>query len=998
MRLSSQVRWLAGVLLVFGVLGAPGRGEACTQSFLTDRDFEPGTVLHAYARTAANPWMAGEWNAESANVIQGAAAGILPLNDDGMLRVNDAGGVVSQVSQIIDVTGTGMDVVNYSVSVNAPSATPIRLFLGAGDGQTPVGTLTNLTSELVEFTTDADPETWEEVTGSRTLPASTAFLHYELRARNDSIPVGGVFFDAGYVELVPDGPVGTIEGQITDYNGNPIAALPVTISGRQDTTDSAGRYAIGNLPHGAHTVRASGGGHTYGTSQYQDENYCVDLNGSTETVDITGFDRNPIIYIHGWNGSTHDLDPYPSELSDYGYADYYVDYWTTLWSTQKISILAEEVTPVVSKALAETGQRHVIIMAHSMGGLVARAYMESTATCAPNPPDDLACVMNPNKVAQYFSFGTPHKGTPLLAQLAGLLPGQAALLDMTTPGITLFNALYRKHPLIGYHAIGGDAPLWKTGTVCWELEILGWTKTICYTGPVSDYSFRNVKGFLTGVAISGPDDAFIHTVSSTGLHPNHGIDQFVTQEIHAHTALGSKDYFEWLTAPATISQQSYEDCVEPLLVTFTKTKCGTGSLRGTERSAPTGSLLEIPEEMLELAQRATPLLGVLEANETVSRTVVVEGGETIFTASLAQGSVSFHVVDPTGRVVDPAYVAGIIGDPDDPDAEFPAELPTEAVIYDGTSGDAFYFFPNAAPGMWTVVTAGQSDIPAEGTPFSSEVIFDSNYEVSLDLEALFLTPGTTTTFMLQAPSLSSATVTILVEFADGTSTPLTSTPQVDGYSASMLVPDKSGHARVQWSIVGTRQDGVTFERGGYEHFQITTSDLVWGSILGETALPRAANPAFYKSLVLDAQIDSTYDGTAQVAAEIVDAQGAVAARMHASIAVSVGSNVVPLVFDGDEIYDSGVDGSYFLSEVLLVDTRGVGILAAYVEDGYGTLPYHAYEFAPGGAVVPLGSPWTRAVLAAAMLLAGAASLLATVSRIRDRRGLQAGSIGEMLQE
>jgi hypothetical protein len=294
---------------------------------------------------------------------------------------------------------------------------------------------------------------------------------------------------------------------------------------------------------------------------------------------------------------------------------------------------------------------------------------------------------------------------------------------------------------------------------------------------------------------------------------------------------------------------------------------------------------------------------------TISRDVVVEGGSTAFSVRWRR-TVAFHLVDPTGQTINPSYVDTIMdGLPTDPDAEITTEVPNEMVAYMGEGGSAGYYFPNARPGTWEVVVVAENDVPAGGTFFSSEVAFESPFAVEFASDSLFLTPGTTAGFTVQLPPVASATVGMSVKLPGGGIVPLTPTPQGgDAYAATWNVPNDSGYAVVNWSVTGTRTDGVAFERGGYEIVQITSTQLTWNGIQAEEAPPRPGDPTLLESLVLDTAIGSGYAGAALVSAELVDASGQVVARANQTQDLTSGPNTVVLTFDGGDIYASGLDG------------------------------------------------------------------------------------------
>ena len=750
-----------------------------------------------------------------------------------------------------------------------------------------------------------------------------------------------------------------ISGTVSRYPSGVLAGITVEAGGVTTTTTASGSYALTGLPYGQYTVHASGGGYTFGSAQYQIAHDTVTLSSGTPNagVNMTGYNRNPIVYVHGWTDNPARFKPHPSnELINAGYAPFYATLETSIGWTPPFATNVSHVTSAITEAKDTTGQTKVILFSHSMGGLVARTYLESSRYN--------------NDVSQYYSFGSPHLGTPAIVNLA-CLPNQPGVCEMTPGGMTLFNLTHWKRSGVDYHEIGGDAPLWTTKNL-FCFKIFG--HKYCVSIPWPDTTFRNAKGWAMGVLIGGPDDGLIGTCSAIG-QPGAGIDRFVTQEVHTD-GLGDRSYFDWGSG---VGQQAYGNCVSKLLVTSTATTCGTRGLvawgcvasGGLAPSllARTASLtasavattLAVPDATAALTPRAAPQSGQITAGQTATRTVVVEGGGTTFSLDVSSGSAALSLIDPTGVVIDPAYVASITGgSSSDPDAELTTTAPSDAVTYDAAAGTARYYFPNARPGTWTVKVVGNADLPADGSPFTAEVSFDSTFTASFHPSASFVAPGSTASFSLQLGSIASAAVTISVTLPTGTVVPLAASGSAGSYTASFAVPSTPGYARVNWSIVGQRSDGVSFERGGYETIQITSPELTWGGVTAEATVARTNDASLAQSLVLQARINSTFAGAGELAADLVNASGTAVAHVVQPTNFAVGANTVALSFSGDEIYASALDGPYTLTHLYIMDTRAAAILAAQVTSAYTTAAYTAARFAPahGAPTVTTTGPYT----------------------------------------
>jgi pimeloyl-ACP methyl ester carboxylesterase len=729
---------------------------------------------------------------------------------------------------------------------------------------------------------------------------------------------------------------GSVSGFARNLNNVGLANITVEVAGLTTLTSASGAYQISGVPYGSYIVHASGNGYTFGSTAYQNTNYGVVISAATPTPTKTviGYNRDPIVYVHGWNADTNSFIPYPSRLRTHGYADFLPELETSLLYTPPFFVNREHVVDSIDEAKDQTGRSKVILMGHSMGGLVSRTYLETRQY-----RDD---------VSEFFTFGTPHRGIPTILDV-GCLPNQPGVCEMTKAGMILFNATHWKRDGVDYHDIGGNAPMWTTKQVC-LIKLFGFK--LCTNILWPDLTYRNAGGFAMGLAITGPDDAFIKTCSSIGPLLSTQIDRVVTHEVHAE-GFGPREYFRWDGGP--ISKESYEQCVEDRLVSGSLTTCGTRSpilwcalpFFGLRLAGTPSDPFSEPATSDDTAQRALPEDGTIGAGDTVSRSVVVEGGGVVFSFRQDSGSATLHLVDPNGTTIDPAYVAAtMVGSPTDPDAQITTQVDPGLVAYANEGGRAEYYFPNALPGTWQMIAVGNGDISPGGATFASDVVFESPFAVTFTADTLFAAPNTSTTFTLSLPADADVTVTMSVVEPSGNVVPLVpahSTP--DGYTAAWSVPEGPGYARVLWSVTGTRGDGVAFERGGFEYVQVRSTQLVSNGVQQVTAVPRPGDPTLYQSLDFDLAIQSGYSGDAQVSADLVDAGGNVVARASQQEGLTAGVNTVVLSFDGDDIFASGLEGPYVLTHVTLVDARDASILAGYAEDAYTTGLYHPGQFA-----------------------------------------------------
>jgi pimeloyl-ACP methyl ester carboxylesterase len=170
-------------------------------------------------------------------------------------------------------------------------------------------------------------------------------------------------------------------------------------------------------------VRAKNPVPAYHLEDVSDE-LIAEMISRRHNVQANSHTRPPLVLVHGWRGLDDNAPCIPNAPDPSDYPD---DYWLHLdedlvergfdvtfaklmtgygmdGSTPGCSPLAEDNVPHLMAAIdnalaANPGQGKVILIAHSMGGLVSRAYLESA-----NYRDD---------VVELYTLGTPHLGVPI---------------------------------------------------------------------------------------------------------------------------------------------------------------------------------------------------------------------------------------------------------------------------------------------------------------------------------------------------------------------------------------------------------------------------------------------------------------------------------------------------------------------------------------------------------------------------------------------------------
>jgi len=131
--------------------------------------------------------------------------------------------------------------------------------------------------------------------------------------------------------------------------------------------------------------------------------------------------RAPVLLLHGVLCNAGVWRPFMQWLAQRGVEPVYtLSYGPPLASIERF---AEQMASTVDAIRAQTGADQVIVVAHSMGGLVARAYLRR---------------FDPTAVGRLITIATPHEGSVLAwlafgQSLAQLRPGNRWLNELGTP-------------------------------------------------------------------------------------------------------------------------------------------------------------------------------------------------------------------------------------------------------------------------------------------------------------------------------------------------------------------------------------------------------------------------------------------------------------------------------------------------------------------------------------------------------------------------------------
>ena len=556
-------------------------------------------------------------------------------------------------------------------------------------------------------------------------------------------------------------------------------------AGHTAITDGSGNYTLSGLAAGNYTITPSKSGYTFSPVSRR-----VTVPSSAAGQDfvtaVPPSGKTPIVFVHGWRGFPPQIlgctnakyDPTsPQEAKDYfqgagdrlktdgGYSSsdiFYAQLVSNPCYTPPLVDNVPHLMAAIDEAKTATGQSQIILIAHSMGGLVARAYIEG-----PDYRGDVKAL---------FTFGSPHLGSPedgIAFLLNGLTLGdtcenyQPAVCDFSVLGMTLFNMNHHKNNTVAYHTISGDAPFFSRSPLGMAMDALIW----------------------------GPDDGIVPTSSGTGLTGS--LDRWTTDEVHGPggDGFGPRTYFIRDGGVST----SYTNCIKKVLVDGAS-NCGTVSALAVQQSIPT-----------TLAQRTPFENGALLAGQTATRNLSLEGGLTLFASQWQNGALAFTLVDPNGQTIDPAFAAanpGIVTYTEDANAAtyyFPnATAGTWQMVLQAVSVPT-----NGA--TFTTFAAFDSNVTLTGSADQQWYIPGASATITATLGG--------------SPSSATVTANILRADGITDTLPLSSIGGWQ-YQASYTVPAAPGYAEVRLVASGMTASSLSFERGTSLAFQISPNTFI----------------------------------------------------------------------------------------------------------------------------------------------------------------------------
>lgn len=196
-------------------------------------------------------------------------------------------------------------------------------------------------------------------------------------------------------------------------------------------------------------------------------------------VPATG--KQPIVFVHGWNGSASNWGTMISRFRSDGYTSSQLFAWQ-YDTTQSNAVTAEKLAAYVDSVRAQTGATRVDVVTHSMGGLSSRHYLKNLG--------------GQEEVDDWVSLGGPNHGTELAS-----ICSSASCLDMRigSPFLTDLNSGDETPGAVSYgtfwsscdEMINPDSSVLLSGAVNTHVGCVG------HVALLSDTStYRGVRDFV----------------------------------------------------------------------------------------------------------------------------------------------------------------------------------------------------------------------------------------------------------------------------------------------------------------------------------------------------------------------------------------------------------------------------------------------------------------------------------------------------------------------
>ena len=677
--------------------------------------------------------------------------------------------------------------------------------------------------------------------------------------------------------------------------------------------------------------------------------------------------RQPLLLITGWSGSVNQTLSQDDQLKyfiDFNSADNLIGHLTPYGYIEGCNLFyAADTSPyrfLYNDALSMDGHSnatiirdslctaftrvkefnpswggHFDIIAHSYGGLRARAYLERANLYGQVCPG----TQNRVYIDNLFTMGTPHGGEPYPSGLPGdMLPfasviGLGAVIDTEFPALhemlpqtrLVQNLSHTQPDDICYYLLSGDARL-QSNEFPWKLRLL-------------ILPFLDTFSTFNDLAVHNDSATIlINTVPLNWLYPNS--IPIHTNDLHGHAPedkIGNHNLQSFVNPNTTF--------VEEILPHIGQLDCSPPS----SWSIASPTQIQTPSKLLGQQTGAQTTLGIamvdivagsLVDSESVSGDFTLNGtGTSQIRLSWLSGDLRLSLIDPDGNEINPTT----------------AEADTNIDFLNMDTGlglMATYLITDTLSGTWQYTITGNAVNPA--TAYSLIALPPTPISVSPSLPQWL--PNSTPTVITATVSYSNT----MPVTGGAVSVQIT---QPDGITDTISLLDDGAHSD------GLANDGIfgvvypQTSKGGIYGLLFTATGLYESEVYTRTAtayLTIAPSGASLNDSYSDLGVDDTGNGIyewLEVSADISVTEAAtytLSADLYAGttyithaykqVYSDAGQQSIAVLFNGSAIFNQGLNGPYTVRNVMLLDETSVTLLIEEADEVHTTQAYQYTDF------------------------------------------------------
>ncbi len=437
---------------------------------------------------------------------------------------------------------------------------------------------------------------------------------------------------------------------------------------------------------------------------------------------------------------------------------------------------------------------------------------------------------------------------------------------------------------------------------------------------------------------NGPNDGLVGLASATGkyrLAREHiQCGEPSTDAIRRLTRLTSTTGGVGISsrAPGETWSDSYK-CVREILLGLARADC-TVAPEPPARVQAQGS----PYALAPMQR------GHISTGETINRTLPIDTtGRSTFTLTWVTQTLSLNLVNPNGVTIDPAYALAN-----------PSIVAFDSVpAGNGLPGWMTYAFTSTVPGDWTLGISAP-DAGPDGTDWGAIAGFESSRTLEVGADAAVYGIGDTATLTAKLMSgtsgIAGATVRVDLARSDNVTDMLTLTDMGGGlYRGTYVMPNAPGYLEATFTATGS-DGGTVFARQDSQLLSIMPQTGQLTGNYADRAVDENGNGRA-DALEVDVGVNISTTGDYNLSADL-RVGGQIVAQSSKVFSAIAGVQTVTLRFDGDDIYDAGLDGPYLLTNLMLVDLQ-VAVPTIMQSNLHTTAAYEYTQFAPNPTAVEL---------------------------------------------